>query len=58
MKIEIWKDKRGEWRYRIVHRNGNILAGPEEGYKRKSTMLRVLHNMAEAIKTARYIEVD
>lgn len=32
MKFEIYKDKRGEWRWRLKARNGKILAVSSEGY--------------------------
>lgn len=35
-KIEYYKDKKKEWRWRVVARNGNILADSGEGYKNKS----------------------
>ena len=38
-KIEIWKDVRGEWRFRFKARNGKIVA-VSEGYKRKGACLR------------------
>ncbi len=36
MKFEIYKDKAGEFRFRIVATNGNVLAG-SEGYKAKAS---------------------
>lgn len=35
MKTEFYKDKRGEWRWRVVAKNGRILAISSESYKRK-----------------------
>lgn len=34
IKVEVYKDKKGEWRWRATHRNGNIMADSGEGYKR------------------------
>ena len=31
-KIEIYQDKAGEWRWRLKHENGNIMADSSEGY--------------------------
>ncbi len=35
-KFELYRDKEGKWRWRFVHRNGNILADSGEGYSRKT----------------------
>jgi uncharacterized protein YegP (UPF0339 family) len=35
-KIEMYVDKKGEWRWRFVARNGRIIADSGEGYKRYS----------------------
>ena len=34
-KFEIYKDKRGEWRWRLKAPNGRIMADSAEGYKTK-----------------------
>lgn len=31
--LEFYKDKRGEWRWRRIASNGNIIADSGEGYK-------------------------
>jgi uncharacterized protein YegP (UPF0339 family) len=33
--FEVYKDHGGEWRWRLVHRNGNIIADGGEGYSSK-----------------------
>jgi len=40
MKVEIYRDARDEWRWRLRHRNGRILADSGEGYKRRSACVR------------------
>ena len=35
LKAEIYKDSAGEWRWRIKHQNGNILADSGQGYSRR-----------------------
>jgi len=42
--FEIYKDKKGEFRYRVIHKNGNELFKSSEGYKSKATMMRVWDN--------------
>lgn len=47
--VETYRDRKREYRWRIRHRNGRIVATGGEGYKRKATMLRVLARMLAAI---------
>jgi uncharacterized protein len=35
-KFEVYKDKKGEWRWKFKASNGDILADSGEGYKNKS----------------------
>ncbi len=42
MKLEVYKDKRGEWRWRVKTRNGKLVAEGGEGYKNKKSMVRNL----------------
>lgn len=44
--FEVYKDSAGEWRWRLVHRNGNIIADCGEGYVRKRDAL----NGVESVK--------
>lgn len=44
--FEIYRDDMGEWRWRLVHDNGNIIADSGEGYDRKDTAL----NGVESVK--------
>ena len=34
--FEVYRDKAGEWRWRLIHENGNILADSGEGYSSRS----------------------
>jgi len=34
--VVIYKDRKGEWRWRAIARNGRIIADCGEGYKRKA----------------------
>ena len=40
-KFVIYKDRKGEFRFRVIHSNGNELFKSSEGYKSKKTMMRV-----------------
>lgn len=33
--FEVFRDSAGEWRWRLVHRNGNVIAASGEGYTRR-----------------------
>lgn len=46
MRIDIYRDKKKEWRWRLVALNGRILADGAEGYKRFSAMMRILRKIA------------
>lgn len=35
-KFKVYKDKKGEWRWSLIARNGKKVADSAEGYKRKS----------------------
>jgi uncharacterized protein len=45
MKFQMYQDKKGEWRWRLRHQNGNILAMSSEGYKAKDSCLKCIENV-------------
>jgi uncharacterized protein YegP (UPF0339 family) len=45
--IELYTDKKGEFRWRLRHQNGNVIADSGEGYKTKASAL----NGIESVKT-------
>jgi uncharacterized protein YegP (UPF0339 family) len=42
MHFEMYKDKKGEFRWRLRHSNGNILATSSEGYKAKASAAKCI----------------
>jgi len=50
MKIRIYKDKRGEWRWRMVARNGRIVADSGEGYTTKRGAVRAAWTVVECVR--------
>lgn len=46
-KFVIYRDDRGEWRWRLVSRNGNIVANCGEGYRHKGDALRMVAAIRE-----------
>ena len=45
--FEIYRDSAGEWRWRLVHRNGNILASASESYTRRRDAKRALDSVRD-----------
>lgn len=41
-RFEVFRDRAGEWRWRLVHRNGNVIADGGEGYASKQNALKGL----------------
>nr|WP_158601113.1 HVO_2922 family protein [Haloplanus aerogenes] len=50
--IEVYRDVAGGWRWRLVHRNGNVLASSGEGYASRSGVRRVIDSLREDIGDA------
>lgn len=58
-RFEIYADKKKQFRWRLVHRNGNILADSGESYTRKSTARRAIIRIQLALATtATIVETD
>lgn len=47
---QAYRDGSGEWRYRIKHRNGNVLADSGEGYRHRVDMLTALEHIHAGIE--------
>jgi len=47
--FEVYRDAAEEWRWRLVHRNGNILADSGEGYSRRNDARRAADRLRERI---------
>ncbi len=48
-RFEYYKDASDEWRWRLRHINGEIVADSSEGYKNEKEMLEGWHNITQAI---------
>ena len=46
MKIHVYKDMRGEWRWRIKSRNGRTIGDSGEGYKSRAHARRMAQKVA------------
>lgn len=54
--IVIYRDSKGEWRWKVQAWNGRILADSGESYKRKAGLLKGLRAVTEALKSDTRIE--
>lgn len=57
-KFEYYEDKSGDWRWRVKHQNGNILAVSSEGYKNKQDMLDVINNLLNGIQNKNFLNEE
>lgn len=56
--FEVFKDKKGEWRYRLIATNGNITNGPQEGYKRRGEVGKAIYRLQHNAPTARIVVLE
>ncbi|MES3160681.1 MAG: DUF1508 domain-containing protein [Halorubrum sp.] len=56
--FELFEDAGGEWRWRLRHRNGNIIADSGEGYASKSNAKRALGRIRDHVAAAEYLRID
>lgn len=54
--FELYRDDAGEWRWRLVHHNGNIIADGGEGYNRKGTARDGLESVKRNAPGAEVVE--
>lgn len=45
--FELYRDEVGDWRWRLVHSNGNIIADSGEGYASKQKAKQGLQSVKE-----------
>ena len=55
-RFELFRDKADEWRWRLRHRNGNIIATSGEGYTRKHNAKKGLRSVIQNAPGAETIE--
>lgn len=56
MKFEVFKDRAGEHRWRLLANNGKIIASSGEGYKNKGDLLEMLNSIQKWVKDAPIFE--
>jgi len=47
MRFELYRDKKGEWRWRLRARNGRIIADSGQGYRHKGDCRRMAAKVAK-----------
>jgi len=57
MTFQAYKDAAGEWRWRLVARNGETIADSAEGYRRKGACVRAVERLKAGIPDAKVVEV-
>lgn len=57
-RFEVYEDRAGQWRWRLVHRNGNIIADGGEGYASKRNAIRGLRSVQDNAPGAGIEELD
>jgi uncharacterized protein YegP (UPF0339 family) len=55
-KFNVYKDKRGEWRWSLVADNGNKIAASGEGYKEKTSCLDAIKSVKRDAPGASIVE--
>lgn len=55
--FQMFKDKAGEWRWRLKAANGKIIATPGEGYKNRQDCEQAVEAVKLAASTAETVEV-
>ena len=50
-KLEIYRDGRGEWRWRLRASNGRILADSSEGYRRRASVRKAVERVRSILAT-------
>jgi uncharacterized protein YegP (UPF0339 family) len=56
MKFEVYKDRAGEWRWRLIASNGRKIADSGEGYEKKYDCISAL-NLVKSCATAPVVEL-
>jgi uncharacterized protein YegP (UPF0339 family) len=57
-RFELYRDTAGEWRWRLVVANGNIIADSGEGYSSKQGAQRGIRSVKKSAPDARVVVSD
>jgi len=56
--FECYEDTAGQWRWRLVHRNGNIIADSGEGYATKQKAKQGIESVKQNAPDADVVEAE
>ncbi|MGM0591713.1 MAG: HVO_2922 family protein [Halobacteriota archaeon] len=56
--FQLYRDKRGDYRWRLVHRNGNIIADSGQGYSSKQKAREGIESIKRNAPDASVVEVE
>jgi uncharacterized protein len=56
-KFELYKDAKGEYRWKLVASNGQSIASSGEGYKAKDSAMNGIESVKKNAPTAEVVEV-
>jgi len=56
--FEVYEDREGKWRWRLVHDNGNIIADSGEGYATRQKCEEGIASVKENAGGAEVVEVE
>ena len=57
VRIEVYVDGKGEWRWRAVARNNRVVADSGEGYASRGNVLRAIRAFKAGFATAKVVDV-
>lgn len=58
MRFEIYKDRAGEYRWRLLARNGKKVGDSAEGYKRKRSVISQVHKIIDGVQPSKVVTAD
>ena len=56
--FELYEDRAGKWRWRLVHDNGNIIADSGEGYASRQKCEQGIESVKTNAPDANLVETD
>ncbi|SMO56906.1 YegP family protein [Halorubrum cibi] len=56
--FEVYRDRAGKWRWRLIHENGNVMADSGQGYSSRSKTRQGLESVRSNVATADLDDLD
>lgn len=58
MKFVLYRDKQREFRWRLVARNGRVMADSGEGYKTRRGRNKAIHAIRIGVKSIKFVALE